>query len=476
MKIIQFTLFFLSLGTLAFAQQPSEYVYISTLESLQKRVTPQWFGDAKLGIFIHWGLYSVPAWATPTTTPDKVKDWKAFYKSNPYAEWYLNSLRINGSPTQAHHEKVYGKSYDYYSFKDTLLQKTSKWNADSWTDLFAKIGAKYVVFTTKHMDGYTMYPSSIPNPFFSKDKINNPRDLTGELCQSVRAKGMKFGVYYSGGLDLTFNQSPITNLWPDLFESMPKSVSYTAYADCQVHELIHRYRPDVLWNDVNYPKNGDMLGILSELYNLNPEAVTNDRWNQNPELYNFTTPEYQVFDSIPPLKWETCRGIGYSFGYNQVEGDERLLSSEALIHLLIDVVSKNGNLLWDVGPTADGSIPENQLKRLTDLGEWMKINSEGIYDTHPYIIPSAILNDETEVRFTQKNEDLFIFFLSSPKDKTILIPSCKTSQSSKVMLYGNKIESLSFSTVGNGIEIRLPRNMDFKFAKMIKITGVFSQK
>ncbi len=476
MKIIQFTLFFLSLGTLAFAQQPSEYVYISTLESLQKRVTPQWFGDAKLGIFIHWGLYSVPAWATPTTTPDKVKDWKAFYKSNPYAEWYLNSLRINGSPTQAHHEKVYGKSYDYYSFKDTLLQKTSKWNADSWTDLFAKIGAKYVVFTTKHMDGYTMYPSSIPNPFFSKDKINNPRDLTGELCQSVRAKGMKFGVYYSGGLDLTFNQSPITNLWPDLFESMPKSVSYTAYADCQVHELIHRYRPDVLWNDVNYPKNGDMLGILSELYNLNPEAVTNDRWNQNPELYNFTTPEYQVFDSIPPLKWETCRGIGYSFGYNQVEGDERLLSSEALIHLLIDVVSKNGNLLLDVGPTADGSIPENQLKRLTDLGEWMKINSEGIYDTHPYIIPSAILNDETEVRFTQKNEDLFIFFLSSPKDKTILIPSCKTSQSSKVMLYGNKIESLSFSTVGNGIEIRLPRNMDFKFAKMIKITGVFSQK
>lgn len=476
MKALLFASLFLLLVNFAIAQQGSADVYISTMESLQKKETPQWYNDAKLGIFIHWGLYSVPAWATPTTTPDKVKDWKAFYKSNPYAEWYLNSLRINGSPTQAHHEKVYGKNYDYYSFKDTLLQKTSNWNADSWTDLFAKIGPKYVVFTTKHMDGYTMYPSSIPNPFFSKDKINSSRDLTGELCQSVRAKGMKFGVYYSGGLDLTFNQSPITNLWPDLFESMPKSVAYTAYADCQVHELIHRYKPDVLWNDVNYPKNGDMLGILSELYNLNPEAVTNDRWNQNPELYNFTTPEYQVFDSIPPLKWETCRGIGYSFGYNQVEGDEHLLSSEALVNLLIDIVSKNGNLLLDVGPAADGSIPENQLKRLNDLGDWLAINGEGIFGTKPWWMTSSKLKDGSEVRFTQKNEDLYIFLMSSPKGKTILIPSCKTSQSSKVLLYGSMIESLSFSTVGNGIEIRLPKNMDFKFAKMIKITGVFSQK
>ncbi len=476
MKIHQFALFFLLLTNVAIAQQTSTDVYISTLESLQKRATPQWFNDAKLGIFIHWGLYSVPAWATPTTTPDKVTDWKAFYKSNPYAEWYLNSLRIIGSPTQAHHEKVYGKSYDYYSFKDTLLQKTANWNADSWTELFAEIGAKYVVFTTKHMDGYTMYPSSVTNPFFSKDKINSPRDFTGELCQSVRAKGMKFGVYYSGGLDLTFNQSPITNLWPDLFESMPKSVAYTAYADCQVHELIHRYKPDVLWNDVNYPKNGDMLGILSELYYLNPEAVTNDRWIQNPELYNFTTPEYQVFDSIPPLKWETCRGIGYSFGYNQVEGDEHLLSSEALVHLLIDIVSKNGNLLLDVGPAADGSIPENQLKRLNDLGDWLAINGEGIFGTKPWWMTSSKLNDGSEVRFTQKNEDLYVFLLSSPKDKTILIPSCKTSQSSKVLLFGTKLESLSFSTVGDGIEIILPKNMDFNFSKMIKMTGVFTQK
>jgi alpha-L-fucosidase len=476
MKIYQFALFFLLLTNVAIAQQASTDVYISTLESLKKRVTPQWYNDAKLGIFIHWGLYSVPGWATPTTTPDKVNDWKAFYKSNPYAEWYLNSLRIDGSPTQSHHENVYGENFDYYSFRDTLINQTKNWKAEAWADLFSSIGARYVVLTSKHHDGFTMYPSRIINPFMEKEKINSPRDYVGELCKALRNKGMKYGIYYSGGLDWSFNQSPITNLWPDLFQSIPKSIAYTAYADCQVHELIHRYKPDILWNDVNYPKNGDLLGIFAELFNLNSSAVINDRWQQYPELANFTTPEYQVMDSIVTKKWETCRGLGYSFGYNQVETDTQLLSSKELILLLIDIVSKNGNLLLNVGPKADGTIPENQLKCLTDLGEWMKINSEGIHDTHPYIIPSAKLNDETEVRFTQKNEDLYIFLMSAPKSKIILIRSCKTTQSSQALLFGETIKLLPFSSVGDGIEIKLPGNMDFKFAKMIKITGVFSQK
>jgi len=455
--------------SMGFSQEAA--TYISTRESLAKRTTPTWYDDAKLGIFIHWGLYSVPAWATPTTTPDKVTDWKAFYKSNPYAEWYLNSLWINGSPTQAHHEKVYGKNYDYYNFKDTLLQKTANWNADSWANLFSRIGARYVVFTTKHMDGFTMYPSSVQNPFFSKDKINSPRDFAGELCRSVRAKGMKFGVYYSGGLDQTFNQSPITNLWPDLFESMPKSVAYTAYADCQVHELIHRYRPDIFWNDVNYPKNGDLMGIFAELFNLNPQAVIDDRWGQYEELTDFTTPEYVVFDSIPAKKWETCRGMGYSFGYNQVEGDAQLLSSKELIHLLIDIVSKNGNLLLNVGPKADGSIPENQLKRMNDLGNWLHIHGEGIYGTHPYSIPSARLKNGEQVRFTQKGNSLYVFLLNQPREKSVFIPCGKIEKPAEVFLYGDKIETLASKAMDEGIQITLPAKIEDDYAMMIKITS-----
>ena len=472
MKIVFIFLLSIMLWQHAFAQETSQKVYISTKESLENRKTPQWFNDAKLGIFIHLGLYSVPAWATPSTTPDKVKDWKAFYKNNPYAEWYLNSLRINGSPTQVHHQKVYGKDYDYYSFKDSLINKTTNWKAESWAGLFAKIGARYVVFTSKHHDGFCMYPTKVMNPFMEKEKITSSRDFVGELGKAVRERGLKYGVYYSGGIDWTFSQSPITNLWPDLFESMPKSVAYTGYVDCQMHEIIQRYKPDVLWNDVNYPINGDVTGIFAELFNLNSNAVVNDRWRQFDELSNFTTPEYTFFDKVVPKKWETCRGIGYSFGYNQVESDVELLSSEALIHLLVNIVCNNGNLLLNVGPKADGSIPENQLKRLNDLGEWMKINGMGIHDTHPYSITSTRLKDGTEVRYTQKNNDLYVFLLSIPSGKSIVLPSIRTSKTTKFLLYGDKIKPLTFSMVSDGIEIKLPTVLDFKFAKMIKITDL----
>ncbi|MBA2328505.1 MAG: alpha-L-fucosidase [Flavisolibacter sp.] len=176
----------LFLSSDAFAQN----VFLPTEESLKARPVPQWFGKAKLGIFIHWGLYSVPAWATPTTTPDKVKDWRAFYKNNPYAEWYLNTLKITGSPTQLHHKETYGANYDYYTFADSLRLKASDWNADSWAQIFQEIGARYVVFTIKHHDGYVMYPSSIINPFFKSNSITSKRDFAGEIAVAVRKKGL----------------------------------------------------------------------------------------------------------------------------------------------------------------------------------------------------------------------------------------------------------------------------------------------
>lgn len=454
------------------AQADPSTIYLSTQESLASRKSPTWFNDAKLGIFIHWGLYSVPAWATPTTTPDKVTDWRDFYRNNPYAEWYLNTLRIDGSPTQAYHEKKYGKDFDYYNFADTLLAQTKNWNAASWAETFKKAGARYVVLTTKHHDGFTLYPSQVINPFMSKERINSSRDFVGELACAVRKEGLKYGLYYSGGLDWTFNQSPITNLWPDLFQSMPKSIAYTVYADCQMHELIHRYKPDVLWNDVNYPKNGDVLGIFSELFNLNKNAVVNNRWEQYPELTDFSTPEYLVMDSINKHKWESCRGMGYSFGYNRVETDVQLLSSEELIHLFVDIVSKNGNLLLNVGPKADGTIPANQLQRLNDLGDWMSINSEGIYGTHYWVLPSAKLKDGTELRFTQKDKDLFVFLLSNPKSNVVKLPMIKTNAKSKVILYGKSRKVIPTKWTSEGLEIQLPKNMEFKFASMIKITEI----
>ena len=456
------------------AQENLTTVYLPTEESLSKRETPTWYGNAKLGIFIHWGLYSVPGWATPTTTPDKVTDWRAFYKSNPYAEWYLNTLRIEGSPTQMHHNKTYGKDYNYYEFAPMFNEANKAWNAKTWTSLFKDIGAKYIVITTKHSDGFTLYPSRIAHPFMDKAQINSPRDLIGELQIEARKQNLKFGVYYSGGLDWSFYTSPITNLWPDLFKSMPQSIAYTAYVDNHYYELIHRYKPDVIWNDVNFPANGDMLGIMAELINHNSNAVFNNRWHSGLSkqtiinLTHFETPEYEVNDSITNRKWETCRGIGYSFGYNQNETDEHLLSSDELIDMFIDIVSKNGNLLLNVGPRADGSIPENQLKRLTDLGSWMKINSDAIYDTKPWKIPSVILADATRVRFTQKENSLFVFLLDKPKNNTLFLPNISIPKESKVTQFGQKNIPLKWQSKNNGIEIILSSSQD-NFASVVKI-------
>ncbi|MEO5592394.1 MAG: alpha-L-fucosidase [Chitinophagaceae bacterium] len=455
-----------------FAQKSKPFLYKATEASLSKRQTPTWYGNAKLGIFIHWGLYSVPAWAIPYGTPDTVTNWKAFYTNNPYAEWYLNSLRITGSPTQTYHTNKYGAGFDYYNFKDSLQQKTTNWNAGNWAAIIKSTGAKYVVITAKHHDGYLMYPSKVQHPFLQASQISSPKDFIGALAIAVRAKNIKMGIYYSGGLDWSFTTKPVTNLWPDLFEAMPPSKAYAKYADAQMHEIINRYQPDVLWNDVNYPKGENLLSVFAHLFNTNHNAVVNDRWNQYPTLYNFTTPEYAVPFSNGFKKWETCRGIGFSFGYNQTETDKQLLSSGALINLLVDIVSKNGNLLINIGPDAAGNIPANQLTRLKDLGNWMQVNSEGIYDTHPWKQTADTLRDSTAIRFTKKQYTLYVFFLQKPTTNSILLKDSSFNAVKSILWVDKKNVPLHFIKTAAGVEIILPKNINFTFARMIKINGV----
>jgi len=317
-----------------------------------------------------------------------------------------------------------------------------------------------------------MYPSKVQHPFLQPNQISSGKDFIGGLAKAVRARIIKMGVYYSGGLDWSFTTKPITNLWPELFESMPATEAYSDYADAHLHEIINRYQPDVLWNDVNYPKGEKLLSVFTHLFNTNHHAVVNDRWNQYPTLYNFTTPEYAVPDSNGFKKWETCRGIGFSFGYNQTETDMQLLSSQALINLLIDIVSKNGNLLLNIGPDAAGNIPANQLSRLKDLGNWMQENSEGIYDTHPWKKTADTLQDGTALRFTQKNDDGYVFLLQKPTTNSILLKGNSLKNVKSVVLAGKKCIPLHFKKTAVGVEIILPKNIDFTFARMIKISGV----
>ena len=316
-----------------------------------------------------------------------------------------------------------------------------------------------------------IHPKS-PIHFFDRNVITSNRDFAGELATAVRKRGLKFGVYYCGGLDWSFYRSPVTNLWPDLFQSMPRTVAYTAYADAQFYELIHRYKPDILWNDVNYPENGDVLGIFAEAVNANPDVVMNDRWRQLDSLTHFTTPEYVVFDSITRQKWETCRGIGYSFGYNKMETAQHLLSSAQLIRMLVDIVSKNGNLLINVGPKADGTLPENQLKPLKDLGKWLKLNGEGIYDSRPWIKYGQVLDDKTELRFTRKANVLYVYFLSVPKNKTITLTGCTLANGAKAYLVGEKDKEIRLVSLQDKVQIHLPDTLADSGTFLVKLSGL----
>ena len=442
--------------------------YEPTLESLNRHPLPAWYADAKLGIFVHWGLYSVPGWA-PLVHPNHDFTSEDYIKNNPYAEWYLNTLRIKGSATEAYHREHYGASYDYYNFAPVFDKEIQKWNPDTWARVFHDAGAKYVVLTTKHHDGFTLWPSTTPNPTLAADKQHATRDLVGELSTAVRKQGLRMGLYYSGGYDWTFVPGPIVKA-SDHQTVKPQSEAYGKYADAQVRELISRYHPAVLWNDIDYPKSGHPLEIMAEYYNVVPDGVIDDRFGVKHS--DFKSPEYQTLDKISPTKWEECRGLGRSFGYNRAEGEAETIASDELIYLLVDIVSKNGNLLLDVGPEADGTIPAVQMTRLKALGAWLKQNGDAIYGTQPWKRADGDA-DGVRVRFTQKDGALYAILLGKPKAATVTIRSLSPKSGIKISLLGAKGD-LSWSQQGGDIKITLPPELPGNYAYVLKIAGPVS--
>ena len=397
-------------------------------KSIGEHKVPDWYQDAKLGIFIHWGLYSVPAWATTSGELGKV-DKEKWFTDNAYAEWYLNTLRIKGSPGYEHHIATYGKDFDYYQFAPIFNRNTAKWDPHKWAAVFKKTGARYAVLTTKHHDGFRLWPSAVENPHRKSSEITATRDLAGELTSAVREAGLKMGLYYSGGLDWTFTSQPIVTM-QDLMARVPQSEEYARYADAHWTELTDRYQPAVMWNDISYPKAGKIPQLFAHYYNTVPEGVINNRFGV--EFSDFTTPEYAKYDKITEKKWESCRGLGYSFGYNQAEGPEQVIAADKLVWLLVDIVSKNGNLLLNIGPRSDGSISEIQMDRLDRLGAWLAVNGEGIFDSRPWVKASS----SPDVRFTHKGNSLYAYVLPNPGSDSISIPGVRAMSGTRVRVLG----------------------------------------
>ena len=278
--------------------------------------------------------------------------------AQPYAEWYANTIRIPDSPAAQHHHEIFSDA----PYDDFLDQWTaSKFDPAAWARLFAEAGASYVIPTTKHHDGVALWDA--PGTGTRNTVYRGPsRDLVGEIADAVRAAGLRFGVYYSGGLDWGVTDFPPLTSHADFTAWRPKDPAYNVYASLHVRDLVARYSPDVLWNDINWPDAGKRTGswslheLFSDYYAGKPDGVVNDRWGDT--HWDFRTSEYEAgSENEAELGWENCRGIGFSFGYNRAEDERHILTGRQLACHLTDVVSRGGRLLLNVGPTAEGEIP-----------------------------------------------------------------------------------------------------------------------
>ncbi len=358
-RLISFFLV-LSAGMYLLAQD-----YTPQWESLDSRPVPGWFEDAKFGIIVHWGIYSVPAY-------------RNFYqeKQGTYAEWYAPDVMYKPWRNNNFHARNYGEDFTYRDFAG--LFRAELWDPDRWARTFAASGARYVVFTAKHHDGYCMWPTQ---DRFSRGwncmDTGPKRDLTGELARACRQNGLKFGIYYS----LLEWESTKTR-WPfdetlaaertgyyipmDIWEKrhIPDSL-FVDHLHFQLKELVRNYHPSLIFADGawdqpdTYWKSTDFLAWL---YNSAPnkrEVVVNDRWGNNTTGVHG---DYYTTEYIGPGSarvhhpWEECRGMGYSFGYNRAENIEDISTSRELVEILCRVVCNGGNLLLNVGPAADGRI------------------------------------------------------------------------------------------------------------------------
>lgn len=401
------------------------------------RPLPQWYDDAKFGIFIHWGPYAVPCYApVDRDMGDLVEagDWNEIFKWSPYTEWYLNSWSIEGSPTEAHHAEKYGPGVTYADFVAEFRDRSAGVDVSVWADLFQRAGARYVVPVTKHHDGFLMWRSGVPNPH--REGWMADRDFIGELAAAVRERNMRLGLYYSGGLDWTFQPPPIRDLMT-LFTNIPSTPEYADYAVAHVHELIERFRPSVLWGDIGWPFNLDPNEIIGHYYSQVPEGVVNDRFNLlkviSGELHaDFRTPEYST--TAAEGKWEVCRGVGRSFGYNRMEHEGTFPSVDDNIWMLCDIVARGGNWLLNVGPSADGQIPMAQVLRLTTLGWWLRINGDAIFGTRPGGV--ATTEDGRDVAFTSADGVRYAIVRGAPEGEVAF--ACeRPGDGAEVRMLGN---------------------------------------
>lgn len=325
-------------------------------------IYPSWFENAKLGIMIHYGLYSIPSYS------DKEQ----------YSEWFYKGL-ITGDSLRINFQKdVFGKDFQYFDYMK--LFKAEMFDASQWAKLFKASGAKYIVFTTKHHDGFCLYPSA----YTKYNSMNTPshKDFVGELAEAVRKEGLRLGLYYS----LMEWTNPLFR-WSIDNEGIERYVS--EHMVPQFKEIVDKYRPSIVFADGDWDfsyktlHSEEMVQYLYDRVGHN-EAIVNNRWGQGFK-YGHKTPEYSSGIKEKLVPWAECRSLSRSFALNRNSSIEDYMSPEDLIQHFVQLVSLGGGLMLNVAPAADGQIPMLQQERLLQLGQWLEINSEAIYNSSAWI-------------------------------------------------------------------------------------------
>ncbi len=365
----------------------------------------QWFRDARFGMFIHWGVYAVPA---------------GIYKDKPVpgiGEWILNNAQIPLSEYRDFAKEFTAANYD----------------PAAWAALAKEAGMKYVVITSKHHDGFALYDTAASDWDVANPSCPAPDDLLTPLAKAVRAEGLKFGLYYSQAQDWTHpGGGKYRNNW-DAAQEGDFDTYLRDLAIPQIKELLDRYNPDVIWWDTPANMNKERAQPIQDLIATHPSVITNNRLGGGFEGDTKTPEQHIPPRGFPGQMFEVCMTMNDTWGFKK--NDTNWKSTRQIIRNLSDISSKGGNFLLNVGPTADGRIPEPSIERLKAVGRWMKVNSEAIYSTQAGPFPRRL----PWGRVTQKVEPsgattLFLHVWDWPDDGRLLLPTVQATPLSAVVL------------------------------------------
>jgi alpha-L-fucosidase len=425
---------------MASAQAP----YQPTWESLDSHQMPKWYDDAKIGLSMHWGVYSVPAWAPRDN-------------GISYAEWYGKRMTETDNPTYTYHRTKYGNDFTYDQFIPDW--KAESYNPAEWAKFAKKMGAKYMFITSKHHDGFCLWPSKYTDR--NAMKMGPHKDILGEYFAAARKEGLKVGLYYS--LYEWFN--PLYTGKDIPYAGLKKANNYVDDVMIpEIKELIDLYHPDFFYFDgewdhpVSFWKMKDVVAYYyNEAAKRNQEVFVNDRFGEGErgkhgDLYNVEYSFEKGNEGLLTHKWSFWQGIAKTFGYNQDTDEEDCLSPKQFIDKTIDGVARNGNFDINVGPTSAGLIPEYEQYPLLKLGDWLNTNGEAIYGTRPWSTQV-----EADARFTSKGESVYAIFLKWQGEEFIL-KSVKPVPGSKINMLGVSGDLEWIWDEEKGLTIKYPRD------------------